>query len=92
MNNKERHLKVGIMQDLIIEVRERPRHTSLGSTDRKGFTIEIVGVYTPKPKMELNYILEVNAWEKDISEFVERAKEESKHSFANIVYDKFYRI
>lgn len=88
--HKKRHILAGIRDELIVTVREKPQHTALGSTDRKGYTVEFEGCYPPKHEEMLSGVCQVEAWEEAPAEFIVRTTEEMKHGFAETIYERYY--
>lgn len=76
----------GILPDVIIEAKEKPRHTAFGSTDRKEITVEVRAFYK---REHMVYMFKVNPWINDKEKVVERGIENIKHRFAKSIAEKF---
>lgn len=82
-----KYIMEGIMKDIVCFVTEQERHTFLGSTDRKGYTIrtdcrwleEQVYTYT-----------DIHPFDEKVPELLKRIEEDSKWQLAKKVYEKHY--
>jgi hypothetical protein len=76
-------LTQGVLEMISCSVKELPRKSMFGSTDRKSYTVEINLTFGQHHRV---VYLEIDAWETTPSEVIESAKEEAKHKFANELY------
>ena len=77
---KESYIRKGVIDQIETRVVERPRHTFLGSTDRKAYTIEINCQWMDEHS---SLFVEITPWGKDQKEIVEELTEKAKHDFAS---------
>ena len=84
---KEVYLREGIIKNIECSVKEKPTSTFLGSTDKKGYTIEIHMMYLGESSKAYTHI---EPWysKEIVDSMIERAKEEATFKFANILLPK----
>lgn len=85
----DKYIRDGIMSDIKVTIIEKPRHTFLGSTDRKGYTLECTATY-----LDRQYSTFVNIEpffdEKETAKLLDMAVEESRQKIAGEVYKELF--
>jgi len=83
------YVEKGILDDIVVEVQEKPISTFLGSTDRKGYTLKFTAVYMDK-MYQCMTVIEPYFTEKQTEQVIERTKEEAKHKLAEEIYKEVF--
>jgi hypothetical protein len=87
-NEKRSFIIEGLIKRITINTTEKPIHTRLGSTDRKGYTLQITMQYLDEHSKAF---VDVQPYEEMNTEIVKRMEEEAKYKFANELYKKLYQ-
>lgn len=86
---KKKYIIDGIYHDIISNVKEKERYTFLGSTDRKGYTVEIRCFWLEE---DYNFFLDIQPFDSSemINQMLKKAEEDCKHKFADIIYNSYF--
>lgn len=86
---RSKYIRDGIYNDIRVSVQERPRHTFLGSTDRKGYTLEFRATYLDK---DLTAYVEIEPHfsEDDTKKMVDKCTEDARHKMAEKIFKELY--
>lgn len=78
----------GILSSIdVVSVKELPRKTMLGSTDRKGYTVQITLSCLGE---DYHCFFDIQPWTANTERVVEIEKERAKAKFANEIYDALF--
>ena len=83
--NERRYMIDGIIKDIISYTEEEPKHTFLGSTDRKGYTLKTTLRYMNE---YISFYTNVEPYVDMTEEIVKRIEDKAKHRFAVGIYKK----
>ena len=83
------YIEKGILNDIDVVIQEKPTHTFLGSTDRKGYTLQFTATYMNK-MYQCQTVIEPYLTEKQTEQVIERITEEAKHKLAEEIYKNVF--
>lgn len=88
---QEQYIRAGISKDIVVSVQEKPRHTSLGSTDRKAYTLGFKATYF-ESVYECACEIEPFYSEEETKQIIDRTKEEARHKLAELIYNEQFKV
>lgn len=87
---KQKH-RVYLIEGIISEIKcyseEKERHTFLGSTDRKAYTVETTCQWMNE---QISGLTEIQPFMSGVESTISRIEEELKYTLANKVYEKYF--
>jgi len=86
---KNQYIRRGIIKDIKTFATETPEYTFLGSTDRKGYTVKIIGRYLDKEYLAFVNIEPFFSEEKT-KELIEVETERAKNQFATKIFEEMF--